>query len=297
MKSMFFEFKEQIACAGTIHKDERYRKLMRTYIIPALDTCVPIYIGSIKEQYDEINKSLEFMRDNEEDFGIRFPYEECVLFWKAANGQHMALLISTEPQENDDGEKVFAMFPFYYDNYKYVEPGYRHMPACWIPYPAGITSGEKETSRKYFDLIDSNNLDEDLSNIFKHRDDNLRLWYAIGIHVACLLTCKNIRLDDRTETVVSRVKKANSNKTKAKKTEVQYKTLVIDLTPKQQREYGLPATMDFGSKGLHLCRGHYKNYKKGNGLFGRYKGIFWWPSIVKGNNKQKVIVKDYELKT
>jgi hypothetical protein len=111
------------------------------------------------------------------------------------------------------------------------------------------------------------------------------------------LTCKNIRLESKFNVHAKRVKKAKSNKTKAKKFRVEYKTLVVDLTKQQQRALGLPATVPFGSKGVHLCRGHYKNYKKGEGLFGKYKDIFWWPSIIKGSKSEGVIVKDYEVKT
>lgn len=37
---------------------------------------------------------------------------------------------------------------------------------------------------------------------------------------------------------------------------------------------------------LHLCRGHFKDYRHGEGLFGRYKGLFFWNVQLRGNPKQ-----------
>jgi len=44
----------------------------------------------------------------------------------------------------------------------------------------------------------------------------------------------------------------------------------------------------------HICRGHFKDYRD-RGLFGKYKGIFWWDQFVRGEKNHGVIVKDYEL--
>lgn len=48
---------------------------------------------------------------------------------------------------------------------------------------------------------------------------------------------------------------------------------------------------------LHICRGHFKDYSKGGGLFGKYKGTYWWPSYVRGNDKYGTIDKSYEINT
>ena len=46
---------------------------------------------------------------------------------------------------------------------------------------------------------------------------------------------------------------------------------------------------------LHICRGHFKDYSKSTGLFGKYKGLYWWESHVRGSPAQGVVVKDYNV--
>lgn len=47
---------------------------------------------------------------------------------------------------------------------------------------------------------------------------------------------------------------------------------------------------------LHICRGHFKDYSKGGGLFGKYKGLYWWDSNVRGSVSEGIIDKDYAVK-
>lgn len=46
---------------------------------------------------------------------------------------------------------------------------------------------------------------------------------------------------------------------------------------------------------LHLCRGHFMDYRDGKGLFGKYKGIYWQPQHFKGKAKNGVVNKDYSV--
>ncbi len=54
-------------------------------------------------------------------------------------------------------------------------------------------------------------------------------------------------------------------------------------------EVGLP-------KALHICRGHFKDYSQGKGLFGKYKGLYWWDNHIRGSEDAGIIVKDYAVK-
>jgi len=47
---------------------------------------------------------------------------------------------------------------------------------------------------------------------------------------------------------------------------------------------------------LHLIRGHFKDYRNGDGL-GRYhaRGIWWWAQHVAGDDERGIIGKDYEI--
>lgn len=48
-------------------------------------------------------------------------------------------------------------------------------------------------------------------------------------------------------------------------------------------------------KALHLCRGHFKDYREGAGLFGKTRGMFWWDASVRGSVESGVRVKDYRI--
>jgi hypothetical protein len=47
---------------------------------------------------------------------------------------------------------------------------------------------------------------------------------------------------------------------------------------------------------LHICRGHFKDYRKGKGLFGKYKGLYWWDEHIKGDVEEGIVDKDYNIK-
>lgn len=53
--------------------------------------------------------------------------------------------------------------------------------------------------------------------------------------------------------------------------------------------------VNIGAMPVHLCRGHFKVFTAEKPLFGKWVGIFWWQPQVRGNKKNGVVVKDYEL--
>ena len=55
------------------------------------------------------------------------------------------------------------------------------------------------------------------------------------------------------------------------------------------------AGADIGQSPLHICRGHFKDYRE-SGLFGKVKGIFWWDQYVRGDLENGAVVKDYNVK-
>jgi len=75
---------------------------------------------------------------------------------------------------------------------------------------------------------------------------------------------------------------------------VKYKVLKVNS---MRREYadddresqpGIP-------KSLHICRGHFKDYRNGGGLFGKLEGIYWWDQYVRGDAKRGIVIKDYDV--
>lgn len=72
---------------------------------------------------------------------------------------------------------------------------------------------------------------------------------------------------------------------------------VLEITPMRQVLRNEGELIKHGDlrKALHICRGHFKDYRE-RGLFGRNKGIYWWGEHARGSLYQGVVTKDYEIK-
>lgn len=105
-----------------------------------------------------------------------------------------------------------------------------------------------------------------------------------------LLSCKNVeRIDNRFDAKLIKAWQKR-NKPYFEK----YYTLAIEPMKKILESEG-EAQIKGIQHALHICRGHFKTYE-GKGLFGKYKGRFWWPSQVRGDASIGKIHKDYEVK-
>jgi hypothetical protein len=74
-----------------------------------------------------------------------------------------------------------------------------------------------------------------------------------------------------------------------------YKTLVIEPLKKILRTEGRSDHVGV-QKALHICRGHFRDYREGRGLFGRYHQLVWQPSIVRGSKGEMVPPREIEVK-
>ena len=73
---------------------------------------------------------------------------------------------------------------------------------------------------------------------------------------------------------------------------VSFKTLEIEPVKKILAHQG-----QAGEKGLrmalHICRGHFKDYRNSKGLFGKHKELYWWDQHVRGSLEEGVVLKEY----
>jgi hypothetical protein len=121
---------------------------------------------------------------------------------------------------------------------------------------------------------------------------------AFGSHGSCALAalqfmnCKNVEVVDNLPTRQQRRSAERENK----RPPVTYKTLIIHPTWKKKRNVSSSSTGVEMS--LHICRGHFKDYREGDGL-GRahVKGMWWWSPQVRGSAERGRVVKDYEVET
>lgn len=76
---------------------------------------------------------------------------------------------------------------------------------------------------------------------------------------------------------------------------INFKTIQIQPTLKRILEDEGKAEEVGLLKALHTCRGHFKDYRDGAGLFGKHKELYWWDAHERGDRDMGIILKDYEL--
>jgi hypothetical protein len=110
----------------------------------------------------------------------------------------------------------------------------------------------------------------------------------IALLAISFLHCKN----------VTRVPHGSHLGSKAKRERhaphIRYHTLVIEPMKKILREEGQSEKTGL-KMALHICRGHFKDFREGKGLFGKFKDIYWWDSQVRGSLSEGIVTKDYQV--
>lgn len=106
-----------------------------------------------------------------------------------------------------------------------------------------------------------------------------------------LLNCKNIT----TETHIPDRALNKARQKRGKQELLTYKTLKL-LLPGNKEKHRLENTPTGEHNRIHFCRGHFKEYTADAPLFGRITGLWWWQPHVRGQNKDGIVMKDYEVK-
>lgn len=105
----------------------------------------------------------------------------------------------------------------------------------------------------------------------------------------CFMNCKNVVVRDQPNPprLVRRHTKLYG------RPPITYKTLDIQPMQKILRDTADAHGVSV-SRAMHFCRGHFKDYRE-HGLFGRTKGVYFWPQMVRGTLKAGLIKKDYRV--
>lgn len=123
-------------------------------------------------------------------------------------------------------------------------------------------------------------------------DDSMIGYCGTLVHKSImLLNCKNIVTE-----IIKAPGALNKKRRKNGKQEIfDYHVLNVTVPGKKQgyREQSEPLS----HVRVHLCRGHFKEYTKDHPLFGKLTGLYWWQPHVRGQNKDGIVMKDYEIKT
>jgi len=115
-------------------------------------------------------------------------------------------------------------------------------------------------------------------------------WVVVLIDYSVrLLNCKNIFAEK-----IPAPEALNKKRRRAGKQELfDYHVLNVVVPPKK-RGYHV-STEPLSHNRVHLCRGHFKEYTVEHPLFGHYTGLFWWQPHVRGQNKDGIVMKDYNI--
>lgn len=152
------------------------------------------------------------------------------------------------------------------------------------PYHVGVISVAEDGNLIDFWLSHGSVLSE---------DESMRVAAAslVGWTTLAMLNCANI--DTITHHAPDAFQKARVKS--GKKPLVSYHTIRVDLgkTPQAIAAESLPG--DGATPRRHKKRGHMKDYRRGKGLFGRYKGVWYWGPSLAGSEEEGVVVSDYKV--
>lgn len=115
-----------------------------------------------------------------------------------------------------------------------------------------------------------------------------------GFMLLCisLMNCRNVELIQHEHPEKLQRARTRSGKLPF----VEYKQIVINpINPTNRHIYDQRGPKTDIKQRLHICRGHFKDYTQGKGLFGRINGVFWWDSEVRGNRDIGKIDHTYKI--
>ena len=116
---------------------------------------------------------------------------------------------------------------------------------------------------------------DDASDMMK----NVIAWFNPGLLTISFMHCHNVKLQDH------QVDKPLAKKWSAKHNGMRptgYKTLIIEPLKQMLRAQGGHGAGNSLAKAMHICRGHFKDYRQGAGFFGKYHRLVWHPMRVRG---------------
>ena len=164
----------------------------------------------------------------------------------------------------DDGEHISGLRgPFHIGSISVAEDG--SLLGFWMSHASAHISKEESTQVAAASLV---------------------AWTTVA-----MMNCANITTVEHKAPGAFQKARAKSGKRPL----VSYHTVKVDLgkTPRHVAAEQLPG--DGTTPRLHKKRGHIKDYRGGKGLFGRYKGVWYWGPSLAGSEDEGVVVSDYEV--
>jgi hypothetical protein len=133
-----------------------------------------------------------------------------------------------------------------------------------------------------------------LSYAYDSHADMMRLimgWTHPALLATCFLHCKNVTVEQ--EPV--HPKHAKEVRKRHGIEPAKFKRLIIEPLKQILRREG-QADAKGVAHAMHICRGHFRDYREGKGLFGRYHQVVWTPMTVRGTKGDKPAPREMEVK-
>jgi hypothetical protein len=112
----------------------------------------------------------------------------------------------------------------------------------------------------------------------------------VPLLATCFLHCNNVRVTD----VVPPPKLARAQERKYGVPKVTFKTLDIQPMRRVLDDHGGVARGHTAQQAMHTVRGHFKHFDD-HPLFGKHRGVFWWPMSLRGTSDAGITAKSYEV--
>jgi hypothetical protein len=119
----------------------------------------------------------------------------------------------------------------------------------------------------------------------------LMTWFHPTLLAVSFLHCKNVVVEENA-TPKPLAKKYHA---KTGRWPARYKTLVIEPLKQILRHQGGSDKVGI-QRALHICRGHFRDYREGRGLFGKYHQLVWTPSVVRGTKGKRAPAREVEVR-
>jgi|SRR5882672_1705106 len=115
---------------------------------------------------------------------------------------------------------------------------------------------------------------------------------AIALAALQFMNCKNVEVLDNPPSRQQR----RAAQRERKPVPVTYKTLLIHPLGKPRRIVRDADGQVLHGVSLHICRGHFKDFREGPGLGKTHvHGVWWWAPMVRGSSDRGTVVKDYAI--
>lgn len=116
-------------------------------------------------------------------------------------------------------------------------------------------------------------------------------WTHPALLGVCFMHCKNVTVENEP----MHPKHAKEVRKRHGIEPVKFRRLIIEPLKQILRREGNSDTKGV-PHAMHICRGHFKDYREGKGLFGKYHKIVWQPQVVRGSKGTKLAPREMEIK-